>query len=237
MLHNHLTCDPLACGFQRTRNHYAEGQYPSRWMGAPRRTQHQRHALRTFPLRQHFSTFADPNILIATVHCACTGQPNRRRHPQATLRVVSLFLCRFATVGSSVDGRQYGHLGAYGRGPQDDSDRQHCGYAVCRRYAVLSFRVASTQPNRTSSVADVGGFFGNPPPEMLVRWYQVGAFAPFFRAHAHIDTKRREPYLQDEPYKSILRDILRLRYSLLPVWYTAARAASATGIPSMRCGA
>ncbi|KAF8320449.1 alpha-glucosidase [Clavulina sp. PMI_390] len=82
--------------------------------------------------------------------------------------------------------------------------------------------------------ADVGGFFGNPTPEMLVRWYQVGAFAPFFRAHAHIDTKRREPYLMDEPFKSMLRDTLRLRYTLLPVWYTAAREASATGLPSMR---
>ena len=39
--------------------------------------------------------------------------------------------------------------------------------------------------------ADVGGFFGNPEPELLLRWYQAGAFQPFFRAHAHIDTKRR----------------------------------------------
>jgi alpha 1,3-glucosidase len=49
----------------------------------------------------------------------------------------------------------------------------------------------------TFAGADVGGFFGNPSPEMLVRWYQVGAFMPFFRAHGHIDTKRREPYLFD----------------------------------------
>ncbi|CAE6475272.1 unnamed protein product [Rhizoctonia solani] len=84
------------------------------------------------------------------------------------------------------------------------------------------------------SGADVGGFFGNPPPEMLVRWYQVGAFAPFFRAHAHIDTKRREPYLLEEPYKSMVRNILRLRYSLLPVWYTAFRETSITGLPVLR---
>ncbi|CAN0877416.1 Probable glucan 1,3-alpha-glucosidase [Linum grandiflorum] len=45
------------------------------------------------------------------------------------------------------------------------------------------------------SGADVGGFFGNPEPELLVRWYQLGAFYPFFRAHAHQDTKRREPWL------------------------------------------
>ncbi|KAA1470514.1 alpha-glucosidase [Dentipellis sp. KUC8613] len=82
--------------------------------------------------------------------------------------------------------------------------------------------------------SDVGGFFGDPEPEMLVRWYHVGAFAPFFRAHAHIDTKRREPYLQDEPYRSILRDILRLRYSMLPIWYTAFRETSVTGLPVLR---
>ncbi|GJJ08411.1 hypothetical protein Clacol_002627 [Clathrus columnatus] len=86
----------------------------------------------------------------------------------------------------------------------------------------------------TFSGADVGGFFGNPDSEMLVRWYQAGAFAPFFRAHAHIDTKRREPFLLDEPYKSIVRSILRLRYTLLPVWYTAFREASVRGIPILR---
>lgn len=83
-------------------------------------------------------------------------------------------------------------------------------------------------------LADVGGFFGNPQVEMLVRWYQVGAFAPFFRAHAHIDTKRREPYLLEEPHKSMVRDIIRLRYSMLPIWYTAFRHASVTGIPVLR---
>ncbi|KAG6865118.1 hypothetical protein C0991_005018 [Blastosporella zonata] len=82
--------------------------------------------------------------------------------------------------------------------------------------------------------SDVGGFFGNPDPEMLVRWYQVGAFAPFFRAHAHIDTKRREPFLLDQPYKGMVKDILRLRYSLLPVWYTAFRETSVTGLPVLR---
>lgn len=69
---------------------------------------------------------------------------------------------------------------------------------------------------------------------MLVRWYQVGAFAPFFRAHAHLDTKRREPYLLEQPYRGMVHDILRLRYSLLPVWYTAFRETSVTGIPVLR---
>ena len=41
--------------------------------------------------------------------------------------------------------------------------------------------------------ADVGGFFGNPSPELLVRWYQLGTYYPFFRGHAHHETQRGSP--------------------------------------------
>jgi hypothetical protein len=57
---------------------------------------------------------------------------------------------------------------------------------------------------------------------------------PFFRAHAHIDTKRREPYLFDEPIRGYLRDAVRLRYQMLPVWYNAFYDASVGGYPIMR---
>lgn len=82
--------------------------------------------------------------------------------------------------------------------------------------------------------ADVGGFFGNPSKELLTRWYQAGAFYPFFRAHAHIDTRRREPYLAGDPYMGIITESLRLRYALLPAWYTAFHEASVTGAPIVR---
>lgn len=82
--------------------------------------------------------------------------------------------------------------------------------------------------------ADVGGFFGNPSKELLTRWYQAGIFYPFFRGHAHIDTRRREPYLAGEPYSQIITQALRLRYSLLPAWYTAFHEASTTGAPIVR---
>lgn len=82
--------------------------------------------------------------------------------------------------------------------------------------------------------ADVGGFFGNPSKELLARWYQAGAFYPFFRGHAHIDTRRREPYLAGEPYTQIITQALRLRYSLLPAWYTAFHEASTSGAPIIR---
>jgi alpha 1,3-glucosidase len=82
--------------------------------------------------------------------------------------------------------------------------------------------------------ADVGGFFGNPEKDLLTRWYQAGAFYPFFRGHAHIDTRRREPYLIGEPYTGIVTQALRLRYSLLPAWYTAFHEASVNGTPIIR---
>jgi alpha 1,3-glucosidase len=82
--------------------------------------------------------------------------------------------------------------------------------------------------------ADVGGFFGNPDAELLVRWYQLGAFQPFFRGHAHIDTKRREPWVFDEPYTSLIRKAIINRYQLLPYIYTLFRIASLKGTPLMR---
>lgn len=84
------------------------------------------------------------------------------------------------------------------------------------------------------SGADVGGFFGNPDMDLLTRWYQAGAFYPFFRGHAHIDARRREPYLPGDPYTPIITAALRLRYSLLPSWYTAFRQAHTEGVPIIR---
>lgn len=82
--------------------------------------------------------------------------------------------------------------------------------------------------------ADVGGFFGEPTPELFTRWYQAGAFTPFFRGHAHHDTKRREPWVYGEPHTSIHRNVAMLRYSLLPLWYTTFFEAYETGMSVMR---
>lgn len=84
------------------------------------------------------------------------------------------------------------------------------------------------------SGADVGGFFGNPDPELLVRWYQLGAYYPFFRAHAHHDTKRREPWLFGERKTELIRDAIHVRYALLPYYYTLFREANTTGVPVAR---
>jgi len=80
----------------------------------------------------------------------------------------------------------------------------------------------------------VGGFFNNPDGELIVRWYQAAAFQPFFRSHAHIDTKRREPWLFSQGEMSIIRRTVRARYALLPFWYTLFYEAELTGVPPMR---
>ncbi|KAJ5803861.1 CAZyme family GH31 [Penicillium psychrosexuale] len=82
--------------------------------------------------------------------------------------------------------------------------------------------------------ADVGGFFHNPDKDLLTRWYQTGIWYPFFRAHAHIDTRRREPYLISEPHRSYIAQAIRLRYQLMPAWYTAFHEASVNGTPIVR---
>ncbi|WKY16061.1 hypothetical protein Q1695_001054 [Nippostrongylus brasiliensis] len=82
--------------------------------------------------------------------------------------------------------------------------------------------------------ADVGGFFGNPDEELLVRWYQAGAFQPFFRAHAHLDSNRREPWLFNDTTTEAIRDAIRRRYELLPYWYTLFYEHTLTGKPPMR---
>lgn len=82
--------------------------------------------------------------------------------------------------------------------------------------------------------ADVGGFFGNPDANLLARWYQAAAFQPFYRAHAHLDTKRREPWLFDTETLRIIRKSLRQRYQHLPLWYSLFYENELTGAPPMR---
>lgn len=63
---------------------------------------------------------------------------------------------------------------------------------------------------------------------------QAGAFYPFFRAHAHLDTRRREPWLFDADKTAIMRAALRVRYELLPLWYTEFYLSSLSGLPVVR---
>ena len=82
--------------------------------------------------------------------------------------------------------------------------------------------------------SDIGGFEGHPSPELFTRWFQLSALTPFFRGHSATGTPRREPWVFGEPYTSINRRFLELRYQLLPYLYSLAWEAHTTGHPIMR---
>ena len=81
---------------------------------------------------------------------------------------------------------------------------------------------------------DVGGFFFDTEEELFVRWMQAGAFVPFFRGHAHLDTKRREPWSYSVESQAIVRNALALRYALVPYLYTVFYHAHTEGGTIMR---
>jgi alpha-glucosidase (family GH31 glycosyl hydrolase) len=83
--------------------------------------------------------------------------------------------------------------------------------------------------------ADVGGFFGKPSSQLLVRWYQAAAYLPFFRAHGHLDVPRREPFLLPPRFASAAAMAIRERQRLMPywatLWYLAAESTEGLGFP------
>jgi alpha 1,3-glucosidase len=81
---------------------------------------------------------------------------------------------------------------------------------------------------------DVGGFLGDPEPELAVRWYQLGTFMPYFRGHSEITTKRREPWLYEKKYYAPIKESIKERYKLLPYWYTAFEEHCRTDVPLLR---
>lgn len=82
---------------------------------------------------------------------------------------------------------------------------------------------------------DVGGYAGEQPsPELLTRWFQLGAFMPLFRAHAETNRPAQEPWVGDAAHVEIRRRFISERYRLMPYLYAAAEENSRTGIPMLR---
>lgn len=81
--------------------------------------------------------------------------------------------------------------------------------------------------------ADVGGFAGSPPVDLLTRWYELGVFYPMFRDHAAKGTEPHEPWANGPEPEAIRKRFIELRYKLLPYIYTAMEETSRTGVPLM----
>ncbi len=89
----------------------------------------------------------------------------------------------------------------------------------------------SGQPYWTT---DVGGFLtGNElTAELLIRWFEWGAFCPVFRTHG--TRPGNEPWSFGKETEEILTSYIRLRYRLLPYIYSMAWENHRTGRPLMR---
>jgi alpha-glucosidase len=81
---------------------------------------------------------------------------------------------------------------------------------------------------------DIGGFVGEASPELFIRWMQIGSFTPLFRGHSMINSRDSEPWSYGEKAEEISRNFIRLRYMLLPYYYSLFEEASRTGIPVLR---
>jgi alpha-glucosidase (family GH31 glycosyl hydrolase) len=97
------------------------------------------------------------------------------------------------------------------------------------------------QPSFTATAAnvgfgywshDIGGHMPGPvSPELYTRWIQFGAFSPILRTHTTKNPlAERRIWAYPPEYFRIMRDAVRLRYSLIPYTYTAARTAYESGV-------
>lgn len=82
--------------------------------------------------------------------------------------------------------------------------------------------------------ADVGGFAGSPPPDLLTRWLMLAAFQPIDRDHAAKGTRDHEPWVDGPEQEAIRRRYIEERYRLMPYLYTTAEEMSRTGLPITR---
>jgi alpha-D-xyloside xylohydrolase len=93
---------------------------------------------------------------------------------------------------------------------------------------------------------DIGGFRGGDPSapefrELVVRWFQYGAFCPLFRLHGHrlpntndFHGAENEVWSFGEKAYSILREYLHLRERMRPYIMAQMRVAHEKGIPPVR---
>jgi alpha-glucosidase len=84
------------------------------------------------------------------------------------------------------------------------------------------------------SGADVGGYAGTPPPDLLTKWMEIAAFQPIDRDHTEIGTGDQEPWVGGAAQEAIRHRFINERYRLMPYLYTLADQASRTGLPIVR---
>lgn len=82
--------------------------------------------------------------------------------------------------------------------------------------------------------ADVGGFAGSPPPDLLTKWIEIAAFQPIDRDHSAKGTRMHEVWVDGPEQEAIRRRYIEERYRLMPYLYTTAEETSRDGVPFNR---
>ncbi|KAG8581126.1 hypothetical protein GDO81_007563 [Engystomops pustulosus] len=82
--------------------------------------------------------------------------------------------------------------------------------------------------------ADICGFFGDTTYELCARWMELGAFYPYSRNHNGKDYMRQDPVSFDERFETLSRNVLNIRYQLLPYLYTLMYEAHTEGSTVVR---
>lgn len=66
--------------------------------------------------------------------------------------------------------------------------------------------------------ADLGGFGADATEDLLIRWLSFGVFTPLMRNHAALGTRLQEAYQFGSA--DLMRDVIGVRYKLLPYLYS-----------------
>uniref|UniRef100_A0A8D0AIN6 Maltase n=1 Tax=Sander lucioperca TaxID=283035 RepID=A0A8D0AIN6_SANLU len=82
--------------------------------------------------------------------------------------------------------------------------------------------------------ADICGFFNAAEYEMCLRWMQLGSFYPYSRNHNGKGNKRQDPVAWNSTFAEASRDVLNIRYTLLPYLYTLMFEAHTKGSTVVR---
>lgn len=131
---------------------------------------------------------------------------------------------------------RYGGLGSHRYGVFFTGDTLSCWEVLAMQ---CEFNIRAGHLGLAYISHDMGGFFTAGQTRLLdqnlfLRWIQFGVFNPVFRFHSAPGSGSRKPWDYGEYAEKIAARWLRLRNSLVPYVYTAAREHHDTGVPIVR---
>jgi len=143
-----------------------------------------------------------------------------------------MHLARYGGLGS----HRYGAIFTGDANSDDDVLRLECEYTIRMggvgvslvSHDIGGFMVPKNQVRKNRKGIEILD------PRRYLRWLQLGVFNPILRFHSAPECGSRRPDDYDEELGGACRRWLRVRHSLLPYLYTAAREHVDTGVPIVR---